>query len=383
MERQASELKNSQRLYLEVLALSLRPRTVINSRTGINAFIRYLESEHPQLSSFSKLDRSHIEGWIRHLANRPLRRSTRRNYLVKVRLFLKATQELGWNEAPQDVLFRQGDLPPQDRYLPRPLSEETDRALQEELRRRGLFIHKAILFLRLTGLRSQELLDLKVHSLRKLPGNEAALHVPLGKLHSERVIPLDAEAAKIFEEICKLRGSPPPVTDPETGKPEHFLLVRPDGRRFTREALRYHLGKIQTEVPLTEHPTPHRLRHNYATEMLRAGMRLPILMKLLGHRTIAMTLRYAEVTGLDVRRAYFDTTAVLEDRYKLPPSPRGRERSADTLTPHESIAFHLRAAATEMERLRRDRATGSQNKKLQRFVERMRRLEADLKGLTS
>jgi hypothetical protein len=42
------------------------------------------------------------------------------------------------------------------------------------------------------------------------------------------------------------------------------------------------------------HVTPHRLRHSFATEMLRLGVSLPALMQLLGHKDIRMTLRYVQ-----------------------------------------------------------------------------------------
>jgi integrase/recombinase XerD len=37
---------------------------------------------------------------------------------------------------------------------------------------------------------------------------------------------------------------------------------------------------------------PHRLRHSFATEMVRLGVSLPALMQMMGHRDIRMTLRY-------------------------------------------------------------------------------------------
>jgi hypothetical protein len=46
------------------------------------------------------------------------------------------------------------------------------------------------------------------------------------------------------------------------------------------------------------------MRHTYATSMLRAGVSLPALMKLLGHRTANMTLRYVEITQQDLQREF-------------------------------------------------------------------------------
>jgi integrase/recombinase XerD len=38
--------------------------------------------------------------------------------------------------------------------------------------------------------------------------------------------------------------------------------------------------------------SPHRLRHTWASEMLRCGISLPALKELMGHKDIRMTLRY-------------------------------------------------------------------------------------------
>jgi hypothetical protein len=45
-------------------------------------------------------------------------------------------------------------------------------------------------------------------------------------------------------------------------------------------------------------------RHTYATEMIRLGVSLPAVMKLLGHKTIRMTMRYVQVTQQDLQREF-------------------------------------------------------------------------------
>lgn len=375
-------LKETQRRYLEQIAVVRRPNTVTNSRTVTNDFIRYLESTYPRLSSFAQVTRSHLEGWLKDLSRRPLLRSTRRNKIINLRVFVDTIQSWGWKSAPAETLFRRGDLPPQERCLPKPLSEPTDRLLKQELSRRGGIVHKGLLLIRATGLRSQEFLDLKVDSLKSMPRDQWALQVPMGKLHSERMIPLDAETARIFLDICDLRENAPPTRDPETAKPAHFLFVHKDGRRYSRDALRYHLGKIEREAGLPEHPAPHRLRHTYATEMVRAGMRLPALMHLLGHRTIGMTLRYVRVTNADVRDAYFEALEVLNQRYEIPSIP-ANSHPAESRLNQQAILAQLDFVASALESYRRDLSGTSQRKTLQRLVERIRRIAADLEATKS
>jgi integrase len=66
------------------------------------------------------------------------------------------------------------------------------------------------------------------------------------------------------------------------------------------------------------HVTPHRLRHTFATEMLRLGISLPALMKLLGHKDIRMTLRYVQVTQQDLQREFHQARENAAHRHRAP-----------------------------------------------------------------
>ena len=47
--------------------------------------------------------------------------------------------------------------------------------------------------------------------------------------------------------------------------------------------------------------TIHQLRHSFATELVNEGVRLEVVRKLLGHRNMQTTLRYAEVNDKTVK----------------------------------------------------------------------------------
>ncbi len=66
-----------------------------------------------------------------------------------------------------------------------------------------------------------------------------------------------------------------------------------------RSLFRYH--RQTTGIKLAN---PHRFRHTFASDMVRAGMRLPALMQLMEHSDIQTTLRYAQVTPQDVYLQY-------------------------------------------------------------------------------
>ena len=115
--------------------------------------------------------------------------------------------------------------------------------------------------------------------------------------------------------------------------------------------------------------------------MLCAEMRLPVLMKLLGHRTIGMTLRYAEVTGADVQRAYAEALTRVRGRYEIPTLPLplpSASRLDGNSSGKELVLKQLRTAAGALEGFRRDHASKGRPKKfLGRLVERLRRLASE------
>ena len=73
--------------YLEAIGTTLRPGSVALYKSKLRHFVRYLRSQHPAVRSFQELDRTAIEGWLRHLAERvpPLLNGTRRDAIIAVR----------------------------------------------------------------------------------------------------------------------------------------------------------------------------------------------------------------------------------------------------------------------------------------------------------
>lgn len=66
-----------------------------------------------------------------------------------------------------------------------------------------------------------------------------------------------------------------------------------------RSLFRHH--RLRGRVPQAN---PHRLRHTFGTDMVRAGMSLPALMHLMGHADIQTTMLYVQLAPEDVWREY-------------------------------------------------------------------------------
>jgi integrase len=146
----------------------------------------------------------------------------------------------------------------------------------------------------LHGLRSAEVLALNREDVLL---SEAQLRVR-GKGNKLRLLPLAPETVQLLQHYLELER-------PNPGSAALFVVLKGPARgtRMTpaglRSLFRYH--RQTTSVPLAN---PHRFRHTFASDMIRAGMSLPALMQLMGHSDIQTTLRYVQVTPQDIYLQY-------------------------------------------------------------------------------
>lgn len=161
----------------------------------------------------------------------------------------------------------------------------------------------------LQGLRSQEVRDLNREDLL-LP--EAQIRVR-GKGDKTRYLPLAPEAVQLLDHYLRLERP-----DARTAPLFVSLKGRARGARMTpaglRSLFRYH--RQTTGVKLAN---PHRFRHTFASDMVRAGVSLPALMRLMGHAHIQTTLVYVHVTPLEVYQQY--ARAVAQHIRPIPVTP--------------------------------------------------------------
>jgi len=291
---------------------------------------------------------------------------THAHHVIRLRRIL---EELAWTQGISLLtrLIRSDDIPRADQYLPRPLTPEQDRLIQQELVRRDDLVSNALLLLRHTGMRIGECLDLPWDCLRCIGQDQWAIHVPLGKLQTERLVPVDSFVCRIVHRLRLLRAQYPHAA-------EGFLLARPRSRVTLGFRLRTALHEIAAAVGIKTRIVPHQFRHSFGTEMLRAGVSLPVLMKLLGHKTPNMTMRYLEVSLIDVEREF--QLAKLQPRHLLP-TPKIPSVTSDLSGLLDSI--HLTQHILEM--FRRTLPAGTHRCLLDRLANRLTKIASEARKL--
>jgi integrase len=361
------------------LETTLQPSTVQHYRRTARLFLSYLNESFPEVRKPSQLRRDpHLLGWLEHLwklrtsKGKPLDGSTRGQDVLRMRTLLELLADAP--QPPLSGLLRGDDVPPRQYRLPRPLTPEDDARLQEHWAGATDVFHCSLLLQRLTGMRIGECVDLAPDCLRHLGDNRWSLHVPHGKPRSERWVPVDDRVRVAIERLAFLRTLPP-AADPR------FLLPRPTGRRALLSSLRNTLRSDAGRVGIQSHIVPHQLRHTYATSMLRAGVSLPALMKLLGHHNANMTLQYVEVTQQDLQREY--RAALFHPRHRMPAPPAlphdaAPASSADAAAVEAAIASALRL----MDLYRQLQAPASANKQIRLLSRRLTRIRSIFEKLS-
>jgi integrase len=290
-------------------------------------FGRHLAAVDPGLNTLAGLDRQrHIETYLAATAvatalrgGQPIGAGEQRNRIITLGRFLADIAEWEWPDAPARRLVFTRDIPKLPRALPRYLPADADRLIGEALEASpNRLFADALLLARATGVRIGELRDLELDCVHEVPGTGAWLKVPLGKLDSERMVPLDDDAVALIDRIAATRSPGRPVKHPRTGRPADFLLTH-FGKRVSDQALRDELARACQAAGLPK-ATPHQLRHTWATALVNAGCSLQALMAMLGHVSAAMSLRYARLFDSTVRAEYERALAQAKTMLTVPSS---------------------------------------------------------------
>ena len=104
-------------------------------------------------------------------------------------------------------------------------------------------------------------------------------------------------------------------------------------------------------------------------------------MKLLGHLTPQMTLRYVEVTNEDLGEAYLKAAAKARQKYSSLKLFHTDDGQAIAQGPQETIDTAFDELVARIQAVRFDHPNPEKRKKLQRLVERLRRAQGELPRL--
>jgi integrase/recombinase XerD len=279
------------------------PKTLQTSLGALVTFYRRLPpARQPSLwQDVTRLTPADIDAWLEAAQRHGLAPSTIHTTLSVVRRFCTFLQEHGLLAHPPIQPRRHAVLLPQ--LLPRPMAEEDlIRFFQviDVLRDRTMFL----LMLR-CGLRVGEVASLPWAAIDWAQGT---IRVDNSKGRVDRVVYVSPDLEKVLRQWRRAQWPPMPWLFPSPSLPGAPVSVR----SIQRVMAQYLKG-----AGITKAYSPHTLRHTFATQLLNAGTALEVVKELMGHRSITLTLRYAQVYDTTKRTQYTQAMAQIESRQAL------------------------------------------------------------------
>jgi integrase/recombinase XerC len=212
-----------------------------------------------------------------------------------LRAFFRFAVRSGAVSRDPTVGLRNPRLP---RTLPRALSEVDAGALVEQPHgdRFQALRDRAILeTLYATGLRVSELAQLKMEQWAP-PADTIQV---FGKGKKERVVVLGPPARQSLTAYLPARRA---LLQRTKRSGETHLFVNRRGGPLSDRSVRRLLDKYARSLGLSQHASPHTLRHTFATHLLDRGADLRLVQELLGHERLSTTQVYTHVSTARLRK---------------------------------------------------------------------------------
>jgi site-specific recombinase XerD len=274
-------------------ARGLRIRTIAAYDATLRQFRDYVRLTHAGLPPDQVTPRIVLE-YLEHLRrDRDNGDSAINRALVVIRGFYCAVVAMGHLEHAANPIVGFPTIKAVPRKLPAVLTEEETEQLLNAPRADtviGLRDRALLTLLYGTGIRASECAGLRHGDVDLI----AATIRVTGKGGHDRTIPLNARVLERLRVYMNVRGA---------GLPSAPVFVSRKHRAMTRGAIYERVRRHARRARIAKHVSPHRLRHTFATHLVRAGVGLVTIRDLLGHRLITSTQIYLHVTAQDLRAA--------------------------------------------------------------------------------
>lgn len=165
---------------------------------------------------------------------------------------------------------------------------------------RGILEKTIITVLYYTGIRRQELIDLKTVAVDL----DSQFIKVKGKRNKERFIPLLPELISSLRIYLKEKNKIFNQIDQIDQIDQIYFFCLPSGIKlnegFVYQTVNYYFSKVSTKVK----KSPHILRHSFATHLLNNGADLNAVKELLGHESVAATQVYTHGSLKRIQEIY-------------------------------------------------------------------------------
>jgi integrase/recombinase XerC len=284
------------------------PHTIRNYRSDLQQFREYLRGDRPETAiDIQSIDALRIRGFLAFLFEKEKKKTSIARKLAAVRAFYKFLRREGiLAESPAAMVA----TPKLDKTLPRIMTEEEMNTFLDrvaEAAKAGdprMRRDRAILeLLYASGLRVSELVGLDLRSVNF--GDTIVL--VRGKGRKERIVPFGSKAKEALVGYLPARAK---ILQERRKGGQAALFLNARGERLTTRSVGRLVKKYVRTYGLPQggmRASPHSLRHAFASHLLGEGADLRAIQEMLGHRSLATTQKYTQVSIKQLMDVYDKT----------------------------------------------------------------------------
>ena len=274
-----------------------KPSTIHARRASVLGFFIWFQNHYPKRSRLDEVTRPVALAYGLFLKSKVedgTYSPKYRNDLYRgIRLFFDFVIDERLDTSPGRNPFVKSDMPYDPDPVPRYLSDHQLRTVLDYCNNGATLKEKTVVITLLhTGIRAAELATLQVQDIVQIQG-KWKLHIREGKGLKDRVIPLTPQCLTILQAWQK-----------DGWEQVNGYLFTHHGRPYTSCNFVCDLVRKMGNKLNIEGLTPHRYRHTFAVALLNYGIRESALQKLMGHKTLNMTLEYARILDRTVEQAF-------------------------------------------------------------------------------
>jgi len=148
------------------------------------------------------------------------------------------------------------------------------------------------------GIRTSEALELTIPDV-DFKESVVTVQASKSKTRTERILPISRhtiEHLKVLKEIAL------------ENQMESLFLSTSGERAINANDIQHNFRRYKTEAGITKNCTPYILRHTFATHMVKQGVDVFTLQKMMGHNNITTTRQYVFLDNADLKAKHKETS---------------------------------------------------------------------------
>ena len=285
--------------YMRWCDAKYEPSTIRSCRAAVLSFFLWLQAEYPSVARLDEVTRPIALAYAAYLKrkvdDKTYSHKYRSDLYRRIRLFYEFAIVERLETSPDRNPFAMGDTPSDPDPVPRYLTDQDIQVVLRYCATEATLLERVVVMTLLhTGIRACELADLKTTDIVQVQG-QWKLHIHEGKGMKDRVIPLTQPCLDLLR-----------AWESEGKAPSSVYLFSTHGRPWSPSHVYTLIRELGIKLNLAG-LTAHRFRHTFAVALLNYGMRESALQKLMGHKTLNMTLEYARILDTTVEQAFKQT----------------------------------------------------------------------------